>query len=1202
MRLYYQNPGQSVEFEIEGARYELQTSIENDIGDSLDFASELDHIQMGAKVRAVSDSGDVLFIGSVVSIEYSAVGGQRRYNCIAAEALLQYRYAPEIIYPGGVGLTLSDIFSSDAPPQGAGATQYCMGLLWLSRSKICDGIDAGIVSWDSDGVGTLEGWGPLVSGHDIYYGGHLLAASTLSAITGGTYRYAISGGNLYVRGAGTGAIYDAIAADSWTENHVRLGTVATDSEIEAPYNVAETDIWSLIRDLVGETGQYIVFRRDGDYVYLDIAVSTESRGSEDNPLLSLRLGDDFKIRSLKPPKDMPYSCIIGIGAGGENQEGERYGCGSPSPVGRAWAEEKQDIENAIFERVVSSESSYIPGWGEHWRSVQDFASAAGKCAATWSNGYGIAGINITSGRVHQTTDFGETWSETFDTSSGTIQAMSTWPNGYGLMALNNGKIYRTTDYGSNWSLVYTLPTGYGVCLTSWSEGYAVVGTYYPSVTGLIYRTTDYGSNWSLVYTPSPSTHFSTAASWSNGYGIMGSFGANGAIFQTTDYGATWSAVYSPGSTSFNGSATWSNGYGLIGSATSGKIFFTYNYGSNWSEAYDSGGGTIHGIAAFDGGTAIAGNGSILRTDDYGVTWEVAYSPGSSYLYGLATWDEGYAVAIDSDGEIYWSSSITTTHTTETYGVLNRLIKSYNLIQSAHPVDVTMLNDLGLRAGDWCSLDLLYETIIAQVQSLSYETNNIIKASFGAPEMSLQTAFLNREDSDAIISYRDESYHSASLSTDAGSNVSVSRGEFDKVLSPGYGYIYDAVTIGDGIVVAPTYGRRIIKSEDWGHTWKVVFDNISYSPKSSIAKWNNNILIVGASAYTGDFLYSEDAGENWTYKGTASGIIHCIATFPGGIALAGNSSGQIYRSTDYGANWSLVYSTGQSKVTKIKTWSNGYCLASTDSSGNVYRSTDYGANWSLVFSSGVGYCKGLATWGSGSALVCGGSSGANIWRSTDYGANWSLVYSYGSGSSNIVQSIEVDAESRIAFAGASIVGQQRWLLYCDDIDAVTMEWTVSYKDTSDSYPVPGALVVWEGNPIVTLLIYSTPGDIYIFNTDIYIISYLMYIQNSAYTFYDDERKLISLSVNVTDDVCAESSPCTLKLSVNGDIYILRLKPAYGAIATDVDVSTSWNAETNVIRVEIAAKGFGVYEVHVPSGPSDPSTAPPTSMTIKGIEEI
>lgn len=364
MILHYTNPGQSPEYVIDGVDYDLSLTLENDIGDGITIFSEVNHIRMGARVRAVSDAGDVLFVGVVVSIEYGASGGKRRYNCIAAEALLQCRQAPNLIYPGDTGLVLSDIFSSDAPPQAAGDNQYCMGLLWLSRSKICDGPDSGIVSWDSDGVGTLTGWGPLVAGCDIYYGGHLLAESTLSAITGGTYRYAISGDNLYVRGAGTGAIYDVIAADGWTENHVRLGTVATDSEIDAPYDVTETDIWGLIRDLVSETGQHVIFRRSGDYVYLDISATPKARGSEAEPFASLHVGDDFSLQKISAPRYLPYACVVGMGAGAENIEGVRYVRGDLLSPGQAWLETAYQLEDAR-----------LPPWGHLDQATDDFFDA-----------------------------------------------------------------------------------------------------------------------------------------------------------------------------------------------------------------------------------------------------------------------------------------------------------------------------------------------------------------------------------------------------------------------------------------------------------------------------------------------------------------------------------------------------------------------------------------------------------------------------------------------------------------------------------------------------------------------------------------------------------------------------------------------------------------------------------------------------------
>jgi len=705
--LYFQNPGQSSEFVIDGSDPELFRSLENDLGDSLSIASEIDHIRMGARVRAVSDSGDVLFIGSVVSIEYSAVGGQRRYDCIAAEALLQCRYAPEIIYPGGVGLTLSDIFSSDAPPQGAGATQYCMGLLWLSRSKICDGQDTGIVSWDSDGVGTLEGWGPLVTGHDIYYGGHLLAESTLSAITGGTYRYAISGGNLYIRGAGAGAIYDVIAADGWTENHVRLGTVATDSEVEAPYEVGETDVWSLIRDLVSETGQYVVFRREEDYVYLDISATPKARGSESAPHASLHIGDDFSLQKISPPRYIPYSCVVGMGAGAENIEGVRYARGELLCPGQAWLETTYQLPDAR-----------LPPWGHLDQATDDFYDAihqhapveidlyrGGMDVGDWieldleggekfaaqirSIRETIAGEVAVVGApdlslltaflersetgaieayrdrlVGEASDSSESnmFAHIYSTGEKTIASIGVFQNDDIAIAGTGdggsgagGKIFRSTDRGVTWAVAKNVTPEHNITsIATWENGYAIAGS---SPNGKIFRSTDYGATWTEVYDSSGSQIWAMST-WENGYAIAGT-SANGRILRSTDYGETWAEVYNTSEQYIFGTCAIPTGHGFAGTYPSGKIFRSTDYGATWTEVYDSSESFIYSLAGWTSGIILAGSssgGKIFRSTDYGTTWTEVYDSPSKSIQKLHAFRNGFVVASSSAGELYRSTN------------------------------------------------------------------------------------------------------------------------------------------------------------------------------------------------------------------------------------------------------------------------------------------------------------------------------------------------------------------------------------------------------------------------------------------------------------------------------------------------------------------------------------------------------------------
>lgn len=357
MKLYYQNPGESAAFLDDGAEFSLRFNLGNDLGDSVDFSSTLGHIKQGAKITIKDDGGAILWIGYVIAVDYSVAGGRREYECVAAESLIDMIHSPDIAYPGNIDLPMSVMFSSDAPAQ-SGTFANIMGLLWLSRSKITEGL----ASWSSSGVGTLSGWGPKVSGHDIYYNGHLCTLGGLSVIEDGDYRASIQGGNLYVRGTGTGDIYGVICADGWTENSIRLGGIDTDSELEGAYVTGRATMWELIRDFVSEDGQYVVWRRGQDgYVYLDIAREPKHRGSATEPVASLHIRDDFSLRQISERQDPKYSCVLGRGAGYETASGVRIGAASPTPIGEAWIEEPYELADAR-----------LPPWGHLDQATRDY--------------------------------------------------------------------------------------------------------------------------------------------------------------------------------------------------------------------------------------------------------------------------------------------------------------------------------------------------------------------------------------------------------------------------------------------------------------------------------------------------------------------------------------------------------------------------------------------------------------------------------------------------------------------------------------------------------------------------------------------------------------------------------------------------------------------------------------------------------------
>jgi hypothetical protein len=147
----------------------------------------------------------------------------------------------------------------------------------------------------------------------------------------------------------------------------------------------------------------------------------------------------------------------------------------------------------------------------------------------------------------------------------------------------------------------------------------------------------------------------------------------------------------------------------------------------------------------------------------------------------------------------------------------------------------------------------------------------------------------------------------------------------------------------------------------------------------------------------------------------------LADLGNGVVLAGtNPTGQVWRSTDSGASWSLVQQLGsETYVLSLVDIGNGVVLAGTGLTGQVWRSTDSGASWSLVQQLGSETrVWSLADLGNG-VVLAGTSPTGQVWRSTDSGASWSLVQQLGS--ETYVLSL-VDIGNGVVLAGTSPTGQ------------------------------------------------------------------------------------------------------------------------------------------------------------------------------------
>ena len=171
-----------------------------------------------------------------------------------------------------------------------------------------------------------------------------------------------------------------------------------------------------------------------------------------------------------------------------------------------------------------------------------------------------------------------------------------------------------------------------------------------------------------------------------------------------------------------------------------------------------------------------------------------------------------------------------------------------------------------------------------------------------------------------------------------------------------------------IIYAGTWGSGVFKSSNGGVTWTWKNQGLSRPYINSMMVDPTNAQVVYAGTYKGKLYKSVDGAENWFLSSTniqEEAIVYSIAINPDdpdtiyigtrGISNNGNPpwNGELYKTTDGGANWTAVLTNlgGSSD----QDWAYGIALhpenpsllyAATHEHG-VLRSTDSGRNWYLV---------------------------------------------------------------------------------------------------------------------------------------------------------------------------------------------------------------------------------------------------------------
>ncbi|NRA11614.1 MAG: T9SS type A sorting domain-containing protein, partial [Crocinitomicaceae bacterium] len=201
---------------------------------------------------------------------------------------------------------------------------------------------------------------------------------------------------------------------------------------------------------------------------------------------------------------------------------------------------------------------------------------------------------------------------------------------------------------------------------------------------------------------------------------------------------------------------------------------------------------------------------------------------------------------------------------------------------------------------------------------------------------------------------------------------------------------------------------IWKTTDGGGNWTRQ-NSATYNNAASFTNvvyfWNANEGFCQGDPINGEFeLYTTtDGGTNWTVvpggnipnpeNGDEFGYVRQIEVVGDNVWYT-TSTGRMYHSTDKGYNW-VVYNTPVPDFGgAINSSSSGRFSFSSatdgliiDNNGIVYKTTNSGANWSTVTTSGPIYTEGLCfIEGTTTAFSTGGGSS----YSQDGGSTWSLI--------------------------------------------------------------------------------------------------------------------------------------------------------------------------------------------------------------------
>ena len=197
-------------------------------------------------------------------------------------------------------------------------------------------------------------------------------------------------------------------------------------------------------------------------------------------------------------------------------------------------------------------------------------------------------------------------------------------------------------------------------------------------------------------------------------------------------------------------------------------------------------------------------------------------------------------------------------------------------------------------------------------------------------------------------------------------------------------------------------QLLLKTTDAGQTWTNL--TLPSAPNFSLLDIKfidaNTGYVLGFFIFNSTIWKTTDGGQSWSTQTTAGANYLNNLYFLNettGFASGGSLGGEMIRTTNGGASWSLVYTDSYAKHSIVFLNSlTGYCGSEQ---GRMYRTTDGGSTWNFVLSDGgidvyslnfINATTGFG-FGTGSVYIKTTDGGSNWYESQPVGASNSSQY-------------------------------------------------------------------------------------------------------------------------------------------------------------------------------------------------------------------